>query len=105
MQGIELPLEYGTLTATSEKGRTVSPENMYPFQGKMFPGQPVEFASSSEPFSMYTLADGTTVRVKTVLVDAVRLNTYTDQGDPVYQFQFQQVLAVIAPDSLKRKAQ
>jgi hypothetical protein len=78
---------------------------MYPYQGKMFPGKTLDIESASEPFSQYTLSDGTTVRVKIVLVDAIRLDTYTDSGDPVYQFQFQQVLAVIAPDALKRKAQ
>jgi ISXO2-like transposase domain len=104
IQGIELPVEYGTLTAISVKGKIV-PDKMYTFQGKMFPGQPVEMETSSEPFSQYTLADGTTVKVKTVLLEAVRLDTYTDTGDPVYQFQFQQILGIIAPDSLKRKAQ
>ena len=83
----------------------MSPDKMYPFQGKMFPGKPVDISASSEPFSQYTLSDGSVVKVKTVLVDAVRLETYTDSGDPVYQFQFQQILGVIAPDSLKRKAQ
>lgn len=81
------------------------PDKMYPFMGKMFAGQPVDFNPTSEPFSQYTLSDNTIVRVKTVLVDAVRLDAYTDNGDPVYQFQFQQVLAIIAPESLKRKAQ
>jgi len=88
-----------------EREKTVSPDKTYTWQGKMFPGKPVEFKGAAEPFSEYTLVDGTIVRVKTVMLDAVRLDTYTDTGDPVYQFQFQQVLAIIAPDSLKRKAQ
>jgi hypothetical protein len=104
VEGIELALQYGTLGATCEEGKNM-PDKMYPFQGKMFSGQSLEFSSTSEPFSQYTLSDGTVVRIKTVLSDAVRLDTFADNGDPVYQFQFQQVLAVIAPDSLKRKSQ
>ena len=105
LSGIEMPLGCVTLAATLEKGRTVSPDKMYAWQGKMFTGQTLEFSSGSEPFSQYTLSDGTVLRVKAVLIDAVRLDTYADNGDPVYQFQFQQVLAVLPPDSLKRKSQ
>ncbi len=83
----------------------MSPEKMYPFNGQNFSGKSIDFSPTSEPFSQYTLDDGTTLKVKTVLLNAVRLDTYTDQGEPVYQFQFQQVLAVVAPESLKRKAQ
>lgn len=100
-----MPLQYARMSATLDRGGNVSPEKMYPFNNKMFTGQSVDFAPTAEPFSQYTLLDGTVVRVKTVLIDAVRLNTYSDNGEPVYQFQFQQVLAINAPDSLKRKAQ
>jgi hypothetical protein len=103
--GIELPLQYATMAATFERGGNVSPEKTYPFNGQMFTGQSVTFESTSEPFSQYTLSDGTVVKVKTILIDAVRLNTYADNGEPVYQFQFQQVLASISPEALKRKAQ
>jgi len=73
--------------------------------GKVYPGDTVAFESNSEPFSQYTLADGTTLKAKMILVDAVRLETHDEQGNPVYQFQFQQILGIVAPDSLKRKAQ
>jgi hypothetical protein len=65
----------------------------------------VEFESISEPFTQYKLADGTTVKVKSILVDAVRLDAHNASGEPVYQFQFQQIIGVVAPDSLKRKPQ
>ncbi len=103
--GIELPLDYVRLAPKLQSGGNVSPEKMYPYNGQNFTGQSVDFAPSAEPFSQYTLADGTTLRVKTVLINAVRLDTHNDQGDPVYQFQFQQVMAILAPESLKRKAQ
>ena len=49
------------------------------------------------------LEDGTTVKVKLVMLDAVRLDEFNETNDPVYQFQFQQIIGVVAPDKLKRK--
>ena len=71
----------------------------------MFPGETVAFDSTSEPFSQYTLADGTTVKAKVILLDAVRLDAFDENGNPVYQFQFQQILGIVPPDSLKKKTQ
>jgi len=78
-------------------------KKVYSFNGKMVAGETVAFESTTEPFAQYTLSDGTTVKVKMIMLDAVRLDTYSDQGDPMYQFQFQQIIGVVAPDSLKRK--
>ena len=78
----------------------------YPYKGRQVPGEQVEFEPSSEPFSQYKLADGTTVKVKLVLLDAVRAeNEYNDNGDPIYLFQFQQIIGVLTPPELKRKVQ
>jgi hypothetical protein len=101
---VEFTLECATLPTTHEKGNALPQKNKYQYLGQMYPGTTVAFESTSEPFSQYTLADGTSVKVKLVLLDAVRLETYDDLGNPVYQFQFQQILGVVAPDSLKRKA-
>jgi hypothetical protein len=84
---------------------TVAETKLYPYLGKQFPGQTIEFEGVAEPFSQYKLADGTSVKVKMIMVDAVRLDTHDDQGNPIYQFQFQQVIGIIAPDDLKRKPQ
>lgn len=83
----------------------MTPKKMYPYLNNTVPGQSISFEPTSEPFSQYTLADGTTVKVKMVMLDAARLDAFNDQGEPVYQFQFQQILGIVAPDSLKRKAQ
>jgi hypothetical protein len=102
---IEVSASYASLSSASEKGNSLSPQNKYPYLGKLYPGKTVDFESTSEPFSQYTLADGTTVKVKMVLLDAVRLDTFDEHGNPVYQFQFQQILGVVPPDSLKKKTQ
>ncbi len=81
------------------------PKTMYPFMGKQVPGETVEFEPIAEPFSQYTLADGTAVKVKLVMIGAARLDQFDDQGNPVYQFQFQQVIGAVVPDALKRKTQ
>jgi hypothetical protein len=83
----------------------VAENKLYPFLGKMFPGQTVEYEGVAEPFSQYKLADGTTVKVKMVMVDAVRLETHDEHGNPVYQFQFQQIIGIVPPEELKRKPQ
>ena len=83
----------------------MSPKNKYPYNGNTYPGDAVAFESESEPFSQYTLADGTKVKVKVIMLDAVRLEAFDPSGNPVYQFQFQQIIGIVPPDSLKRKAQ
>ncbi len=80
-------------------------KRLYTYDGKQFTGESVEIESSSEPFAQIVLADGTKVKVKLILLDAIRLDTHNDQGDPVYQFQFQQIIGIVAPDNLKRKPQ
>lgn len=81
------------------------PKNTYMFEGKPITGEPVGVETSSEPWAQYSLEDGTKVKAKIVLLDAVRLDKHNDQGEPIYQFQFQQILGIVAPDQLKRKPQ
>lgn len=95
---------YATLSTELNKAEKMAEKKVYSFNGKMVAGETVTFESTTEPFAQYTLSDGTSVKVKMIMLDAVRLDSYSDQGDPMYQFQFQQVIAVVAPESLKKKA-
>jgi hypothetical protein len=83
----------------------LTPKKTYSYQGRQIPGESVSFESASEPFNVYKLSDGTEVKLKVVLLDAVRLDEYSDNGEPLYQFQFQQIIGINAPEQLKRKAQ
>jgi hypothetical protein len=83
----------------------LTPKKMYVHEGRQIPGQSIPFESGSEPFTLYKLDDGTQVKLKVVLLDVARLDDYNAQGEPIYQFQFQQIIGVVAPDALKRKAQ
>jgi hypothetical protein len=77
----------------------------YNVNGKQISGQTVDVETSNEPWTQYTLADGTTVKVKLIMLDAIRLDTHDENtGEPQYQFQFQQIIGVVAPENLKRKA-
>ncbi len=83
----------------------VGPEKTVEFQGKQVKARSIDFESKGENWNQYTLEDGTVLKMKVVLLDVMRLDTYNDAGDPVYQFSAQQITAVQAPDNLKRKAQ
>ncbi|MFP5231529.1 MAG: hypothetical protein ACLGQX_02745 [Acidobacteriota bacterium] len=66
-------------------------------------GEPVKVESTSEPWAEYTLADGSKVKAKLVLIEAIRLDTANpENGDPLYQFQFQNIVGV-APNPDLRK--
>ena len=95
----------GTLPKPQREGNNMPPKNSYPFNGEQVTGESVEVETINEPWANYQLADGTTVKVKLVMLDAVRLDTYNETNDPVYQFQFQQIIGVVVPEALKRRVQ
>lgn len=93
----------GNLQAFHDERKKMPSKNTYVFNGKPVTGESVGIESSNEPWAQYVLADGTAVKVKIVLLDAVRLDEFNETNDPIYQFQFQQIIGVVAPDKLKRK--
>jgi hypothetical protein len=83
----------------------LTPKKTYLYQNRQVPGQAVDFEPTAEPWGQYKLADGSEVKVKIVLLNAARLDEFSEQGEPLYQFQFQHIVTIVVPDSLKRKAQ
>jgi hypothetical protein len=66
----------------------------------------VEIETSSEKWNEYTLADGTTIRLKQVLIEAWRmLDLYDQEGNPQYVFKTAAIPIVRAPVELKKKVQ
>lgn len=64
----------------------------------------VDFEADKENFSTYILHDGTSLKIKPVLTEVFRIDgLYQPNGDPVYGVNAQQVVAVTAPESLRRK--
>jgi hypothetical protein len=59
-------------------------------------GTLMEVTDSKEPWSEYTLEDGTKIRFKQTLVNIIRLDNKKNlNGDPVYVVQSQQTMSII----------
>jgi hypothetical protein len=74
------------------------------FQGREVTAHEVAFESSGEAFSHYQLEDGTSLKMKIVLLDVMRLEgEYSENGDPVYIFSAHQLTGIQAAEDLKKK--
>lgn len=73
------------------------------FQGQQVEAIEVKFKAIREDWNEYDLEDGTTVRMKTVVAEVLRVPEHFDnEGNPVYVVKSAHLLAVKAPDHLKR---
>ncbi len=59
----------------------------------------VTFAAVQEPWTVYRLEDGTTLRVRLILVRATETGKLTAEGLPERQCQFQQVMDITPPQA------
>ena len=67
-------------------------------------GVEVEIKESREQWSSVDLADGTTIRLKTVVVEVKRSEEeYDAEGNPAYRVRSQIIFDVRAPDKLRKK--
>jgi len=68
-------------------------------------GEEVDFTNEKEEWNVYKLADGTTLKVKLVLVNVVRSrDKYDPLGNPLYGITSQNVVKVLnVPEKRKRK--
>ena len=72
--------------------------------GQMRDATIVDFEADKESFSTYILHDGSTLKIKAVLTEVFRIEgLFAPNGDPMYGVQAQQVVAVVAAESLRRK--
>ena len=75
------------------------------FQGRDVDGLSVKFKSIREEWNEYDLEDGTTLRMKTVVSEIIRLpGMYDPENNPVYIVKSGNMLFVNAPDELKKKS-
>jgi hypothetical protein len=64
----------------------------------------VDIVSSKDGWSEFTLADGTVIRAKAVLLDVKKLvEQYNTAGEPVYMMQMTMINQTRVPDNLKKK--
>jgi hypothetical protein len=73
--------------------------------GPLVDGVEVPIDESSEKWSEYKLEDGTTLRIKQVLMEVVRATgQYDPEGNPMYAIKAAPILSVVhVPDNLKRR--
>lgn len=83
------------------------PKRKVNFNGQDIMAEEVEFESDgAEKWNTYVLHDGTTLKVKAVLADVLRVDgMYAPNGDPVYTINAQLLVNTNAPENLKRKNQ
>jgi hypothetical protein len=58
-------------------------------------GTLVKVVQAVEPWSEYSLEDGTVLRVRQTVVNVVKLDDKNDSDEPVYYIQSQQALSII----------
>jgi len=64
-------------------------------------GEDVDFDEVSEGWNVYRLSDGTTLKVKLVLMGVKRLKKHNPDGSPIYVIQSQNIVrAVNVPKEL-----
>jgi hypothetical protein len=64
----------------------------------------VEIKESNEPWSKYTLEDGTHITLKQVAIECWRvIDEFDPIGNPIYFFKGSMVTNATVPQSLKRK--
>jgi hypothetical protein len=74
------------------------------FEAEEISFQP-DFENGGEQWSTYTLLDGTTLKVKSVLINVLRVaGMFAPNGDPLYQVNASLIVATNAPESLRRKS-
>lgn len=68
-------------------------------------GEEVDFENEKEEWNVYKLADGTTLKIKLVLVNVVRSrDKYDSLGNPIYGITSQNIIKVLdVPEKLRRK--
>jgi hypothetical protein len=69
------------------------------------PSEPVDIVSSKDGWSEYTLADGTVIRAKGVVLDVRKMiGQFNAQGEPVYVLQLTMINQARVPEQLKKKS-
>jgi hypothetical protein len=65
----------------------------------------IEFEPEKESWNVYALHDGTTLKLRTVLAEVLRVEgQYAPNGDPVYVVNASTIVNTNAPEQLKKKA-
>lgn len=65
----------------------------------------VAVEEATERWTDLKLADGTVIRIKTIVLGVIRVEgQYDPDGNPMYQIKANQIMTATAPDHLKKGA-
>ncbi len=71
-----------------------------------FMAEEIPFETDRENWNTYILQDGTTLKLKTVLAEVLRVEgQHTPNGDPLYVINASNIVSTNSPESLKKKNQ
>lgn len=74
------------------------------WQGKEVEALELRFKTIHEDWNEYDLDDGSTLRLKTIVSEIVRLQgEYDPENNPMYLVKSAGIIIVKAPDNLKKK--
>ena len=74
-----------------------------PYQAAMVDAEELDFQTMKEEWNEYQISDGSTIRIKLVMTNIVRLLDKRDQeGNPIYVAKTSNVMAVSVPGKLKK---
>lgn len=74
------------------------------YQGKIVEGESIEFDPIREEWSVCNCADGTTIRMKLVVTEIMRLDeSNPETGEPIYVIQSQNIVRADVPEHLKKR--
>ena len=70
----------------------------------MVPAEELEFEADKEPWTIYKLEDGTTIKFKQALAKICKVvGISKPDGEPIYVFQLGTMAHVDVPEQLKKK--
>jgi hypothetical protein len=75
-----------------------------PYQGKLEKAEELQATEVKEGWSEYTVEDGSTIRVRSVIGRLVKLrDIYSDSGEPIYLIRSSTVMSGDVPPHLMKK--
>jgi hypothetical protein len=72
------------------------------FRNELVDGLEMDFKTISEEWNEYQSADGSTIRIKLVMTNIVKLDKTDQDGNPIYVAKTSNVMAVSLPGKSKK---
>ena len=74
--------------------------------GAIVDGRPVKIVKADEPFSYFTLEDGTEITMRTTVSQIIRhIDQWDDRGSPVYTITAHGTTTFTSPNNLMRPSE